>query len=224
MKKISTILVILFFITTIVFSVLYFSKTDEAVESKSEKTGQENKTNAIESDCETDQQKGERETVAPNHQNDQPQSDTVELVETAEELSHAEIILGEASDFYGYSLDLEYERELALAKSNIELQEVDDKYAKKWEEKALEYLQAVEIAYANREDATVAELFKKNQAEWEEYYEKQTEFFQEIMDIEFTTGTIIPVHIVNYDLKLNRDRALELYYCCCRLWIEVEKP
>ena len=232
MKKISTILAVLFFITTVVFSALYFSKSDETVPSNSDEQLQENKNDVKvtdsepEQDSEPDQQKGESETVVPDSQNNQKEN---EIDATSQgETPWVEELLGERTDLYEYSLDLEYERELALAKSNVEIGNVNDKYAKKWEEKALEYLQAIEnypIESSREEHKVIAELFKKNQAEWEEYYEKQVEFFEEIMLLEYSTGSIVGVLETDYYRKLNRDRALELYHCCNALFlVEVEKP
>ena len=82
MKKISTILAILFFITTVVFSALYFSKSDETVPSNSDEQLQENKNDVKvtdsepEQDSEPDQQKGESETIVPNHQSDQKENES----------------------------------------------------------------------------------------------------------------------------------------------------
>lgn len=186
MKKLSTILAIVFFISTIIFSLLFFFTRNDA--SLNEKTNYYT--------CETKE--------LANY----------EIDSITEEYVGSE-----------YLIDLEYIREKALVTSNFELNQLNEKYAKQWEEKALIYSQTITSNFSSEsEKEMIANLMKNEQTEWENYYLQQRQFYKTLVENQYTTGSIVSVKLSDHNLKLNRDRALELYYYCCNLMFEVDQP
>lgn len=104
-------------------------------------------------------------------------------------------------------LDSEYKEKISAAKSDIEITETNEEFAEKWKSE-------INTNY-EKLSAVASDGFKEklteSQAEWNIYAEKRTaEHFEYLLE-EYESGTIVPVIQSEFEYRLYRERAIELF-------------
>lgn len=158
-------------------------------------------------------------------------TDTTIVIETEPE---TEQTFDKTEEKHTYTLDKEYAELLSKAESNVETVSINDIYTEKWEELAQIYYE--KILYSIENNTFADEFYGEGtnekallmmeqwQTDWNNYYELQTNYYNEFLEYNYGAGSIVPVVSSKYKMNLARERALELYDMCLLLYIDVEAP
>ena len=128
-----------------------------------------------------------------------------------------------------YNLDKEHNKELENTTSNTEITNINEKYAEKWKSTGDEYYTLILSDYSNS---------TKTQEQLQEALDRVTlinnnmlDYIDERLEIElkrlqdfYQSGSIVPVEMSNYECKMYRDYALEMYRICNDMNISCDKP
>ena len=158
-------------------------------------------------------------------------TDTTIVIETEPE---TEQTFDKTEEKHTYTLDKEYAELLSKAESNVETVSINDNYTEKWEELAQIYYEKILYSIENNtfadefygegtNEKTVL-MMEQWQTDWNNYYELQTNYYNEFLEYNYGAGSIVPVVASKYKMNLARERALELYDMCLLLYIDVETP
>ena len=103
-------------------------------------------------------------------------------------------------------LDKEYESAVSAADSNVELSDVNTRFAESWMKKIEEYYQRLyDISPENMQI-----LLEQDMEQWLLYSQRQIELEHACLDEIYGSGTIIPVLISKFTYELNREKAVEI--------------
>ena len=120
-----------------------------------------------------------------------------------------------------YLLDVQYEKDKLETKCNADVCNLNAEYEGYWKEKADEYAEKLKDYYSENQNERMIEEINTSREHWEEYYEKQTEFYLDYLEFVYCGGSVTPIVASAYTMNLCRGRAEELYHMCLSLSIEV---
>lgn len=142
--------------------------------------------------------------------------------------------------------DIEYEKRRKETKSNVELTSLNEEFADIWKGKVRTYYNSLVDHYEKEKnqittdgtntpqgageqyrqshiDSLIDET-KTSQESWELYCQGQLDYYEIAINFEYTTGSIVPIKLSNFERNLYRERAIFLYYLCRELTIDVVSP
>lgn len=123
-----------------------------------------------------------------------------------------------------YSLDLHYNQEISSAESNVEILNINQEYAKLWNEKINIYYKELIEKYSSNGQEETELIIIFEQTKWEKELPNKIEQKKEFLLETYESGSIIPVELSEYEYMEYRYRALNLFNQCLELNIDVEFP
>ncbi|MBE6794988.1 MAG: hypothetical protein E7533_00190 [Ruminococcaceae bacterium] len=122
-----------------------------------------------------------------------------------------------------YALDVEYQKEISEARSNFEISQINLKYAKKWSGKAEHYYQQIidyyETTTFHADSQEMIEKTKEAKVQWEKNYASEKSYYESFMLSVYTSGSIVPIKLSEFEYTSYRACALELSDMCRELHI-----
>lgn len=122
-----------------------------------------------------------------------------------------------------YSLDTDYIDALNNAESNIEKVNINTHFCNLWIENANFYYNKILIYFEDNASNLYQETLQ-DQLTWEHYYTQQKNYYNNLLNSIYGSGTILPLKLSSFEYEQNRQRALVLYHQCLELSIDVEPP
>lgn len=123
-----------------------------------------------------------------------------------------------------FSIDYNYEIRKKSVKSNAELTNLNEEFANIWQEKIGFYYQEICDYFISKSNNEMMNQTLSMQEKWNAYYKYQINYYEEFMLSVYDSGSIVPIKLSNYNLLLNRNKAIQLYYLCLNLGIEIKAP
>lgn len=120
--------------------------------------------------------------------------------------------------------DIEYEKRRKETKSNVELTSLNEEFADIWKEKIRTYHNCLINRYEEENNHTMIDETNTAQNSWELYCQSQIDYYETAILSQYTTGSIVPIKLSNFERNLYRERAIFLYYLCQELMIDVVSP
>ncbi|MBR0466574.1 MAG: hypothetical protein IJJ40_03670 [Clostridia bacterium] len=120
-----------------------------------------------------------------------------------------------------YEIDRTYLHKAKRISSNAELTSLNDEYARLYENKITVFFDIISNYYTGIKDEKMAKLIEDLKDNWEQYSTIQKENYQKLIISKYGSGSIVPVKLSDYNRKINREKAIELYELCLSLNIAV---
>ena len=128
-----------------------------------------------------------------------------------------------------YNLDKEHSKELENTTSNAEITDINEKYAEKWKSTGDGYYTLILSDYSN--STKTKEQLQESLDRVTLIHDNMLEYIDERLEIElkrlqdvYQSGSIVPVEMSNYEYKMYRDYALEMYRICQDMNVSCNNP
>lgn len=123
-----------------------------------------------------------------------------------------------------FSIDINYNNEKKEINSNADLTNLNEKFSGIWKNEVNGYYTELKGYFLSKNNTALYDETCFEQNSWEQYYEKQVGYYGNCLLCVYETGSILPLKLSNYSMRLNRNKAIDLYYFCLNLGIDVQPP
>lgn len=123
-----------------------------------------------------------------------------------------------------FLIDSNYNKKKQDINNNADLTNLNDEFANLWKEKINSYYQEISNYFISKEDTIMLNKTQLMKEEWEKDYSNKMSYYEDFLLSVYATGSIVPIKISDYNRILNRNKAIELYYLCLNLGIDVNSP
>ena len=118
------------------------------------------------------------------------------------------------------AIDKNYNTQIKLTKSNSEITNLNSEYKNIWKELIDLYYQQLTEYYKKEQNNHMQKILNANISNFNDYVLNQMLFYEEIVLTKYETGSVVPILLSEYEMKLYRAKALELENILDQLGIE----